>query len=212
MKTALYTIGHSQHKMEYFLQMLKTQGINYVLDVRSTPYSQFASEYNKENIRAILKNHNIIYSFMGTYFGARQKDAALYTKEGYLDFEKTKRYFGFQQGVQSVMKGLNQGYHIAFMCTEKDPIECHRAILVANAFYEMGIDVQHIMPDNTLQSHQRLNKRLLDVYFPDRNQISLFVEDNMTEDQCLEIAYREQNKKIGYHQRAEDENLVAVFG
>lgn len=58
-KNELYTIGHSQHKMEYFLQMLKTQGINYVLDVRSTPYSQFATEYNKENIRGILKNNNI---------------------------------------------------------------------------------------------------------------------------------------------------------
>lgn len=212
MGSELYTIGHSQHETGYFLEMLKTYNIDYVLDVRSTPYSQFASAYNKDNIRALLKENNIAYSFMGPYFGARQKDPTLYTKEGYLDFEKTKRCFSFQQGVQNVMKGLKQGYKIALMCTEKDPIECHRAILVANTFYETGINVQHIMPYNALQSHRQLNMRLLEMYFPDRNQISLFSSDNMTEEQCLKMAYREQNKKIGYHQEVGKEDFLAVFG
>lgn len=199
MNDVLYTIGHSQHKIEYFIEMLKVYKINYVLDVRSTPYSQFASDYNKENIKRVLSNVGIQYVFMGRYFGARQEDRNLYTGEGYLDFEKTRRGIPFQAGVQNVMKGVQLGNKIAFMCTEKDPIECHRAIMVARTFYENGLDVQHILWDKTLQSHAVLNKRLLDLYYPDRNQMSLFFEDNKSEEEYLQEAYERQNEKIGYH-------------
>ncbi len=199
MNDVLYTIGHSQHKTEYFIEMLKVYRINYVLDVRSTPYSQFASDYNKENIKKVLSNVGIQYGFMGRYFGARQEDRNLYTDEGYLDFERTRRSIPFQVGMQNVMKGVQLGYKIALMCTEKDPMECHRAIMVARTFYENGLDVQHILWDKTLQSHAVLNKRLLDLYYPDRNQMSLFFEDNKSEEEYLQEAYERQNEKIGYH-------------
>ena len=84
------------------------------------------------------------------------------------------------------------------MCTEKDPIECHRAILVSYAFYKAGYSIEHIMPDNTIQTQQDINKRLLNIYYPDRNQISLFESENMSEKQYLVQAYKKQNEKIGY--------------
>ena len=85
------------------------------------------------------------------------------------------------------------------MCTEKDPIECHRAILVTNAFYKAGYLIEHIMPDNTIQTQKDLNDRLLDMYYADRNQLSLFASENLSDEQCLIEAYRKQNEKIGYH-------------
>ena len=87
MDRVLLSIGHSQHKVDYFIDMLKSHNVNYVLDVRSTPYSQFAANYNKESVRIILQNNGIAYAFMGDYFGARPMDSALYSPKGYLDFE-----------------------------------------------------------------------------------------------------------------------------
>lgn len=199
MNNILYTIGHSQHDVEYFVYMLQKYQINFILDVRSTPYSQFAASYNRENIKAILKNEDIEYSFMGKYFGARPDDIKLYAKEGYLDFEKTRKSVKFQNGVENVIKGIQSGNNIALMCTEKDPIECHRAIMVARTFFEKGISVQHILADSTLESHNELNHRLIDLYFPDRYQISLFSYENKSDEECLEEAYRYHNKKIGYY-------------
>lgn len=198
MKKRIYTIGHSQHSIDYFISMLEKYDINYVLDVRSTPHSQFAEAYNRERIGIALKRADIEYVFMGSFFGARPKDKTLYSKEGYLDFEKVRKDVKFQSGVDNVIKGIQEGNNITLMCTEKDPLECHRAILVARTFYDRGIDVQHILADSSLQSHDELNERLVDMYFPDRYQISMFACDNKTDEECLEESYRYQNKKIGY--------------
>lgn len=199
MNNILYTIGHSQHNIEYFINMLQKYQINFILDVRSTPYSRFAESYNRENIKMVLKNKDIEYSFMGKFFGARPDDISLYTKKGYLDFDKTRKSVKFQNGVDNVIMGIRSGNNIALMCTEKDPIECHRAIMVARTFVEKGIIVQHILEDSTLQSHSELEQRLMDLYFPDRYQISLFSYENKSDEECLEEAYRFHNEKIGYH-------------
>jgi uncharacterized protein (DUF488 family) len=199
MDKTLLSIGHSQHQVGYFIDLLKSHDVNYVLDVRSTPYSQFATSYNRENIKKILKNNGIEYAFMGEFFGARPKDSSLYSLKGYLDFEKVENSSRFKKGFDNVVKGVKQGYRIAFMCTEKDPIECHRTILVSYAFYKVGYSIEHIMPDNTIQTQQDINERLLDMYYPDRNQFSLFESENLSEEQYLVEAYKKQNEKIGYH-------------
>lgn len=199
MNRILYTIGHSQHETEYFIDMLRKYDINYVLDVRSTPYSQFAENYNRENIRSILKRAGIEYSFMGNYFGARPEDRTLYSKDGYLDFEKARKSVRFQSAVNNVIKGIQAGNNIVLMCTEKDPIECHRAIMVSRTFFERNVDVQHILADSSLQSHDFLNQRLIDMYFPNRYQMSLFASENKSDEECLVEAYIYHNKKIGYH-------------
>lgn len=192
----IFTIGHSQHPIEHFINLLKKNNINYVIDVRSTPYSKYAQEYDRENIENVLKQNNIKYSFMGKHFGARQEDKTLYTKEGYLDFEKVAKTDKFNAALNNVKKGMENN-NIALMCLEKKPIDCHRAILVANAFYKADCNVEHILENGDLESHEQLNLELLDLYFPDRNQISFF--DNRSADEYLEDAYKLRNKEIGYH-------------
>lgn len=208
MDKILLSIGHSQHAVDFFIRLLREHNVNYILDVRSTPYSQFAAEYNRENIKAVLKKNNVAYTFMGNYFGARPSDNSLYSPNGYLDFEKVVNCLNFKKAFTSVEKGVEQGYRIAFMCTEKDPIECHRAILVTNAFYKAGYSIEHIMPDSTIQTQEDINERLLDMYYPDRNQLSLFATENLSAKQYLIRAYRKQNEKIGYH----IENIKAGIG
>lgn len=195
----LYTIGHSLHKIDCFLGLLREYEINYILDVRSTPYSKYAEQFNKENLEKELQNARLKYYFMGTYFGARPKDKNLYCDEGYLDFERVRKSSQFEIGFNSVIKGLNQGNNIALMCTEKDPLDCHRAIMVSRAFDLADIEVEHILEDGKLQSQTELNERLLNKYYPDRNQINLFDYLDMKEEfDYLSMAYEQRNKEIGY--------------
>lgn len=198
----LYTIGHSQHEIEYFLEMLNKYNINYVLDVRSTPYSKYAEQYNKENIEKYINNRKIKYCFMGKVFGARPNERELYAVEGYLDFEKVRKTKRFIKGFNSVVLGLQRKNNIALMCTEKDPFDCHRAIMIARAFELKGIGVNHIMADGNIQSQEMLDDRLLNKYCPDWRQRNLSdYINNVIKDRedYLREAYRKRNKEIGYH-------------
>lgn len=164
------------------------------------PYSKYAVQYNKETIAQDLKKNKIEYIFMGKYFGARQEDLSLYTKNHILDFEKTRTSDNFQKGLQNVIQGMKKGNRIALMCTEKEPLDCHRAILVGNAFFLEGIRVQHILPDGSLKEHEKINKELLELYYPNRNQKSIFLSTDSyeTEEEYLINAYRKRNSEIGY--------------
>ena len=208
MDKVLLSIGHSQHPVEYFIDLLKSHNVNYVLDVRSAPYSQFAANYNRENIKDILHKNEIGYAYMGDYFGARPVDSSLYSSEGYLDFAKVANSEKFKKGFDNVERGVKQGNRIAFMCTEKDPIECHRAILVTREFYKAGYLIEHIMPDNTIQTQDTINERLLDIYYPNRNQISLFSSENLSIEEYIDKSYKKQNKKIGYYMEELNKKIV----
>lgn len=192
----IFTIGHSQHPVEYFVKLLKDHNINYLIDVRSMPYSEYAQSYNKENLQESLKKHSIKYFFMGTYFGARQENRDFYNTEGYFDYEKIANTDRFKQAVENVKKGMEQ-YNIALMCTEKEPIDCHRAVLVGNAFHNASCNVEHILADGKLINHEELNTKILNLYFANREQGDFF--DNRTLDIYLRDAYRLRNKDIGYY-------------
>lgn len=205
----LYTIGHSLHKVEYFISLLQRYDINYVLDVRSIPYSRYAVQFNRENIDYQLSCSGIKYSFMGQFFGARPKNMDLYCDEGYLDFERVRKSEQFLKGFNNVVKGLNSGNKVALMCTEKDPIDCHRAIMVARAFELSGIYANHILDSGKLESQDSLNERLIKKYFPDRDfhQMTLFDFGNhdsstdpasLSDAELLNLAYQKRNKEIGY--------------
>ncbi len=196
--SGLFTIGHSLHQVETFIALLQQHDIDYVYDVRSVPSSKYAPQFNREAIKRELGSAGIGYAFSGVGFGARQADESLYTEEGYLDFNKTACSPAFARAMEGVIKGLEQGNRIALMCTEKDPIDCHRAIMVSRAFSLKGIEVSHILADGRLQSQAELDRRLLDLYFPTRDQIS-FLEPYVPEEVRLISAYEKRNADIGYH-------------
>ncbi len=204
---SLFTIGHTNHTHEEFIRLLKQYNINYLLDVRSTPYSKFTDQFNREVICKVLMDNGISYNYMGKYFGARQEDRSLYTPEGYLDFEKMRASERFKIGLQNVKKGLNSGNNIALMCTEKDPFDCHRTIMVSRGFELEGIAVSHIHSDGHLESQEEINRRLIKnlekAEKVDIHQTSLF-EPQKSEDEWLEEAYRLRNKEIGYHIQNEE--------
>lgn len=188
----IYTIGHSTHTLDHFMELLSMHQINFILDVRSVPYSKYCPQYNREAIAAELKGRNINYAFMGKYFGARQTDLNLYTADGYVDFEAVRESKVFNIGLENVEKGMSH-YNIALMWAEKKPMDCHRAILVGHAFWLKGHDVCHILSDGKFQTQEDINKDVLHMYFPN-NSIS-----GDEKDCYLTEAYKLHNKKVGYY-------------
>lgn len=196
----LYTIGHSTVNMDFFLNLLKKYKVDYLFDVRSIPYSKYARQFNRETLANVLKRNGIEYVYMGTYFGARQVDCTLYDNEGVLDFEKVRDTDQFKLRLKSTKRGLAKGHNIVLMCAEKDPFDCHRAIMLARGFEIDGTDVKHILHDGSILSQKDFNKRLLEYFFPNRKQsvLNFYGENEKSEQEYLLEAYRLRNKQIGY--------------
>ena len=125
----VYTIGYSGFEIKDFIQILKKNKISVVIDVRSSPYSQYYSDYNKKNLEARLKTFNIHYRNYALEFGARQEKKEYYTEKGYLDFELFSKSKNFLKGIEKLKNAMNKNYRFILMCAEKNPIRCHRAIL-----------------------------------------------------------------------------------
>lgn len=206
----VYTIGHSSYKQDYLFILLNKHDINCVVDVRSMPFSKYAPQYNRDEIKRFLHSKGIQYIFMGKELGARREDNTLYESDGILSFEKTSKTMSFISGIERIKAGIEKGYRIAIMCTEKDPMDCHRNILVARQLYKQKYDVLNILENGYTESQDHLEKRLLDLYFPTRNQRTLFDLASMEFDDSalIEKAYDIRNKDIGFNINNEKEKIA----
>lgn len=155
----VWTIGHSTHSLEQFVAMLKRHGITAVADVRSSPYSRFNPQFNRETLERSLKEVGIGYVFLGRELGARSEDPSCY-KDGQVQYGLLARTELFKSGLQRVVKGA-ESHRISLMCAEKDPLECHRTLLVSRALVGSGVAVTHILGDGGLESHDDAMTRLL---------------------------------------------------
>lgn len=198
MKT-LYTIGHSNLRIDDFINLLNTYDINSIVDVRSTPYSRYTPQYNRENLKVSLKKYGVAYIGMAKEFGARRDNRSLYHDEGgYLDFELVYKDEYFLKGVQRIDAGISLGYKIALMCTERDAIDCHRNIMIARYFHRQGYAIVNVKHDESSELQHELEERLLDKYFPRRDSISIFEVDNINRNEMIKKAYNLRNKEIGH--------------
>lgn len=197
MEKVLYTIGYSGFSVDEFIEILQKNRINVVIDVRSLPHSERYPDYNKSNIERVLRQNCIYYRNYALEFGARQDNKAFYSSDGYMDFDAFSNSDQFLNGVAKMIKSAEQGYKIVFMCAEKEPIQCHRAILVARAFDKLGFSIIHLMPNGKTKNQREIDEELLKKYYPDINQITLY-GDQMSDEEYLDAAYKKQNELIGY--------------
>ena len=197
--TPLYTVGYSSFSSaEELTEYLRGQGIQVVIDVRSTPYSSHFPQFDKENLAQTLKGVGMYYRNYAESFGARQENRAYY-RDGRLDFEYYTGTGRFEEGLIKVENSIAQGYRVALMCAEKDPITCHRAIMIARVFHEAHYPVLHLRPDCPPETHAALEKRLIEQYFPAEEQFSLFAQP-MSDEEKRRESYRRQNDKIGFRE------------
>lgn len=193
----IYSIGYSGFSINDFMDTLQSNQISLLVDVRSQPYSQYFPDYNKSNLEKTLMISGIHYRNYAKEFGARQEDRKYYSNNGYLDFEMFAKSPLFLHGYEKLINSMKQNYRFVLMCAEKDPFNCHRAILVSRAFHDAGYKVVHFLPNNTWTTQNEIEFRLLAKYFPKRNQLTLFGE-TLDEGDYLQQAYKRRNAEIGY--------------
>lgn len=192
----VFTVGHSTHEVEYFINLLNKHGINCLIDVRSAPYSRIAPQFNKEPLNSSLKGNNILYTHFEKEFGARHTKPSLLDENGSVDFDKVRESPEFKQGVERLKKALALGYNVAIMCSEANPFDCHRFSMISYQLVKEDLQVLHILPDGALIDNKELENRLLEKYYKKLPQTTLF--ETVTREMQLEVAYRLRGKDIAF--------------
>ena len=147
----LFTIGHSNHTLKGFFDILHNNAIEYVVDIRSAPYSRYVPHFNKADIAASLEADGYRYLYMGDLLGGLPQDKSLYSGDGLVDYDRLATTASFQKGLDRVAKGINKGFRISLMCAEENPQKCHRHLLIAKEFEERRkIQVSHLRADGTI--------------------------------------------------------------
>lgn len=190
MSAILYTIGHSNYPIERLMELLVGHSITVVFDVRSQPYSKYNPQFNRENLKSYLVTKNIRYEFLGMQLGARSKDPAHY-RNGKVDYVSLAASAEFRQGLERICQSLGTENSV-LLCAEKDPLQCHRAILIARELGKNGVTIQHILEDGKLESTVEFESRLLrTLKLPEQDLFS-------SREEILARAYQIQGNKIAY--------------
>ncbi len=205
MKYTLFTIGHSTHTLKSFIELLNKHSVREIGDVRSQPYSKYSRMFNRENIEQELNKNDIVYSFMGHELGGRISHPDCYDNKGKLQYRQVARLSGFQSALNRIRNKL-ETHNMALMCSEKDPLQCHRMILVCRELsYKTGFSeekIKHIFADGSVRTNQEMEKALMDKF-------RLYPDMFRTEKECVEEAYDRQAQKIAYTYK---ESSYAVRG
>lgn len=149
----LFTIGHSNHALETFLALLHQHKIDCVADVRSQPFSRYAPHFDASNLKSALRDAGIAYVPLGRELGGRPDDESMYDPAGHVLYGRVAESGIFREGIQRVERGSHE-HRVAMMCSEENPADCHRHLLVARVLTERGTAVTHIRGDGRMESYE----------------------------------------------------------
>jgi len=156
--SVVFTIGHSDHSLERFLALLAAAGVEMVADVRTAPVSRHVPHFSKAPLAGALHRAGISYLFLGRELGGRPNDPALFT-DGIADFERMADTDAFRAGLRRVATEATW-LRVALMCSEKEPLDCHRSLLIGRALWAGGIEVRHILADGGTVTQKDLETAL----------------------------------------------------
>lgn len=186
----VFTIGHSTHSIEKFLDLLAAHRIQVVADVRSSPYSKFNPQFNRDDLQNSLKKSGIRYVFLGKELGARSEDRACYVADK-VQYDRLAKTTLFQSGLDRVVEGA-KSYRIALMCAEKDPLDCHRTILVARELLKRDLSIAHILDNGSIEGHTESISRLV-------TSLGMSLDDMFrSKEEIIDEAYVRQANRIAY--------------
>ena len=186
----LYTIGHSNHEWDVFAALLRQHSISAIADVRSSPFSRFNPQFNRELLERQLKVDGLQYVFMGRELGARRDEPECF--EGrQARYEKIAKSPMFLDGIRRLQSGVTK-HRIALMCAEKDPITCHRMVLVCRVIQAEGVECRHVLEDGSIETNAEAEERLLSL--AGLSELDLF----RSRDELLADAYEQQGLRIAW--------------
>ena len=197
----LFTIGYSELKVSSFVALLKRYMVETVADVRSSPYSKFYPDFNFEGLKQTLKTHGIKYAFLGKELGARRSEEECYVN-GKVSYDLVFKTEAFQSGLQRLINGAGR-MRVALLCAEKDPLDCHRAILICRYLRNAIGPINHILNDGRIETHYESERRLLR-QLNNLDNLELF----KNEKEVLDDAYRRQAERIAFSKQESKERRV----
>ena len=189
----VFTVGHSTQPVDHLLEVLARHSIQAVVDVRSSPYSGRLPWFNREALIESLSQSGIKYIFMGRELGGRGDGPGVFGTDGRVRYDKIAATDSFNLAIQRVIDGSNR-MRIVLLCSEKDPINCHRALMVSRSLDDVGVLVQHILVDGSLETHKEFEIRLLDR--SSGRQLDLLT----SEEDLLDQAYELQAARVAFKQ------------
>jgi uncharacterized protein (DUF488 family) len=158
-RPAVFTIGHSNHPIAVFLSLLRGAGITAVGDVRSIPHSRRWPQFGRPALERSLRDAGIAYVFLGAELGGKRDDPALLI-DGQVDYDRVAATDAFRAGLDRVEAGASR-QRIALMCAEREPLDCHRFLLVARHLHDRDVPVRHILADGTIEGQDDTERRLV---------------------------------------------------
>lgn len=150
MNSTIFSIGHGNRSIESFVELLSNYGIEYLIDVRSIPYSKYNPQFNKNELDIQLRNNGITYTFLGNKLGGLPSDRNYYT-DGKVDYKKLREADFFVEGLERLKNAHQKGIRVAIMCSESKPQECHRSKLIGTELLSRGICINHITESGKLK-------------------------------------------------------------
>jgi uncharacterized protein (DUF488 family) len=172
----VYTVGHSNHDIEVFTGLVKDNGIESLVDVRSSPYSKYSAHFNKDKLEAYLGRQGIKYEYMGDRLGGMPSDESFYDGSGHVLYSRIAESEEFKEGVARLLEKIAQS-RVALMCGEENPDECHRRLLIGRVLFERGVKVAHIRGDGRVQTEDELRREEEN----QNRQLSLFGDEGEDE-------------------------------
>jgi len=156
----LFTIGHSNHSTKRFLELLSGFGIEVLVDVRSQPSSKYARQFNAKELRRAVTSIGMDYLYLGEELGGRPKSLDFYDKDGHVLYNLVAESPSFEEGIKRLRSGLGK-YRVAVMCSEEDPKDCHRRLLIGRVLSKDGITIRHIRGEGRVQTEEQLQREEL---------------------------------------------------
>jgi uncharacterized protein (DUF488 family) len=192
--STVYTIGHSTHPIERFVELLQRHGIRVVADVRSTPFSRFNPQFNRESLGHSLAAAGIRYEFMGEELGARTNDPSCF-ENGRVSYARLAATPLFQRGLAR-LREIAKNERVAMMCAEREPLDCHRMILIARELERAGDTVTHILAEGSLEENRHAMGRLIE-------RLGLPADDLFADSpEQMDAAYDAQAAKVAWAPKA----------
>jgi uncharacterized protein (DUF488 family) len=198
----LLTIGHSNIPAERFTAMLHGAGVQAVADVRSVPASRFCPWFSAQRLAPLLAGADVKYLFFGDELGGRPRDPSLYC-DGIADYEAMAQRPDFQAGLGRLLAGARK-QRLCLMCSEREPLDCHRCLLVARALAARGVTIGHILHNGTIESHAATERRLLELA---GDHSDLFVTG---QNERLAAAYRHRARAVAFRLNGRPRTTTAL--
>ena len=187
-RQAVFTIGHSTHQSDWFVNLLKRYEIEVLVDIRSHPFSQRVPHFDLDAIRESVRAAGIQFVYLGRELGGRPADTSLYDEDGRVLYGKVAETPLFQTGIERLEKGVRR-YRVALMCSEEDPAGCHRRLLVGRVLAGLGVLSSHIRGDATVETEDNLRR--------ERNsQIALFDGEESEWKSLQSVLHRSRPKRF----------------